>query len=126
MKRFRFLSSWWSPLLTTPTLGFVILFVIPTLPLVLLNSRSALLALIAGGCLTFPWLMARIHELSPKILVPEFYLVMAIAWFRKPAEFDGNPKLALAAYLSSGMFFALILVAVTSVGLLRKKNSKAA
>jgi hypothetical protein len=117
-------SKWWSPLLTAPGVSVLLLFLIPSIPLIAMNSRSGLLALSAAGCLLLPWLIARIHGLLPNFLALEFYAVMAVAWFSKPSVFDGNQKLALATYMIPWMALAQVLVAVTASALLRKKVAK--
>jgi hypothetical protein len=112
----------WTPVLTSGLLGFVWFFALPVVFLLALNSRSGVLALIALGCVSIPWTLARIHRIPAMALVISFYAVMAAGWFLQPATFDGNQKLGLATYLEPWLVLALMINASLSALLMQRRH----
>lgn len=117
-------QRWWAPFLSSFGCGSVFFFVLPSILLVALNSRSAMLAMMGAGGLALPWLVARLHWLTPALPVVTFYSVMVLGWVLQPANFDGNPKLALATYLLPWLLVAEFGLAAVSAVLLKRRYAR--
>jgi hypothetical protein len=101
-------NSWWGSIITH-VLGFVVLiFILPTIPLVFFNSRSLLLALVVFGFFFGPLYLAKFHKGSYRMVGLMQVIATGFFFATWPSEQLGNYKLQMADHMTGWALFAFV------------------
>ncbi len=117
-------NSWWGTLLTHSLAFTLLIFAIPPIPLIVLNSRSLLIALLVFGFFFGPLYLARFHNGSYRIVGVMQSLAIGLFFATWPQEQLGNLKLQIADHMIGWILLAFIGCGIGQAIFIPSRNLK--
>jgi hypothetical protein len=98
----------YSPIATGLFFGAAFFVIAPSISLVLLNSRSLMLASFLVGFFFIPWSLSFIHKINFFKIAGIWCFFISVSFLTMPKNWEGNIKLAIVDHFLPGMVLSLI------------------